>query len=256
MVNENVKSFYDNAAVTYSDDHNDRFCDRLIDHFLIQSVPVGKDNLKVLDAGAGIGRFASSMLKQGHQVVLLDISKRMLDEAKKRLVDFSDISYCCGSVERMPFCDNSFDVILMMNQVLSLCGDYSSATKEANRVLKSRGTLIGTVGNRFAYARKLLSSEDYTAFDDCVNNGTRYVTWEDNLGGYNSHEFTIPELSGLLFESGFVIERLLGIFNLHDKYTLDQVVQKNELFKRQVAFANLPGYIYHSDDFFFVARKR
>ena len=82
MVKE-VESFYDKISGNYSN-HEDRICDRIVEHFIIDNIPKNK-TLKILDAGGGIGRFSEPLLKKGHQVVLTELSKGMLNKAKNKL---------------------------------------------------------------------------------------------------------------------------------------------------------------------------
>ena len=46
----------------------------------------GRQGLRILDAGAGAGRFSIPLAEAGHRVVHLDLSPRMLDLAAGRAV--------------------------------------------------------------------------------------------------------------------------------------------------------------------------
>ena len=70
-----VKEFYDKVALDYEKEHQDRYLDRILEHFVLNNIPPG-ENLKILDLGAGIGRFARPLLNLNHEVVLVEISKK------------------------------------------------------------------------------------------------------------------------------------------------------------------------------------
>lgn len=108
-----------------------------------------KTGLKILDAGAGFGRFSIPLAQAGHKVVHLDISAKMLDSAreisKSRRV--TNIDFVQGSIDDLSeFGDNSFDLVLCLDSPLSFCYDsYQVALGELIRVTQS--TLILCVMN-------------------------------------------------------------------------------------------------------------
>ncbi len=118
-MDKEVETFYNKIADSYSD-HDDRVCDKIIEHFMLKNIP--KKKLNILDAGAGIGRFSKPLLKLGHKVVLSDISLKMLNKAKNNLKEYSNAEFIKNSVVDMSqFKDNSFDVVIMMNAILDYC---------------------------------------------------------------------------------------------------------------------------------------
>lgn len=254
MVNE-VESFYDKIAVKYSD-HDDRVCDKIVEHFIIDNLSKNKI-LKILDAGGGVGRFSEPLLKKSHKMVLTELSKEMLNKAKSKLKSYSNIEFIKNSVTNMTeFKDDSFDIVLMINAILDYCGDYNKAMQEAYRILKKRGLLIATVNNRLLYCKSHeLKEEYYDLFRKNMKTGDRYIVWGGQEKGHISHEFTLDELKNSLIKNGFNIKKLLGIFNLMDKYEMDEIKNKEEFIKLQIEFAEKEEYINNSQDFFFIAEK-
>jgi len=254
MVKE-VESFYNKVADNYSD-HDDRVCDRIVEHFIIDNIPKNK-TLNILDAGGGTGRFSELLLKKGHQIVLTELSKEMLNKAKNKLKSYSNIKFIKNSVTSMiEFKDDSFDVVLMINAILDYCGEYNKAMQEACRILKKGGLLIATVNNRLIYCKSHeLKDGDYELFRKNMKTGNRYITWGGQEKGHTSHEFTLNELKSALIKNGFKTNKILGIFNLIDKYEMDEIKNKEEFIKLQIEYAELQEYINNSQDFFFVAEK-
>ena len=76
-----VKRFYDRLASTYGRAHANRFSDEIMEYFLFDSLPQRK--LKILDVGCGVGRFTIPLARNGHEVVGLDLSARMLQQARR-----------------------------------------------------------------------------------------------------------------------------------------------------------------------------
>jgi ubiquinone/menaquinone biosynthesis C-methylase UbiE len=251
---KDVETFYDNVAENYSD-HDDRVCDKITEHFIIDNI--SKKTLKILDAGGGTGRFSEPLLKKDHKVVLTELSIEMLNKAKEKLNSYNNVEFVKNSVTNMiEFKDESFDVVLMINAILDYCGDYNKAIQEAYRILKKGGLLIATVNNRFLYCKSHeLKEGDFGLFRKNMKTGNRYIVWGGQEKGHISHEFTLDELKNALEKNQFNIKRLLGIFNLMDKYEMDEVKNKEEFIKLQIEFAEKEEYINNSQDFFFVAEK-
>lgn len=254
MVKE-VEAFYDKIAAKYSD-HDDRVCDMIIEHFIIENLPKNK-TLKILDAGGGTGRFSEPLLKKGHKVILTELSSEMLNKAKNKLKSYPNIYFIKNSVINMvEFKDESFDVVIMINAILDYCGDHKKAMQEVHRILKNGGLLIATVNNRLLYCKSHeLKEGDYDLFRKNMKTGDRYIVWGGQEKGHISHEFTLDELKNSLTKNGFNIKKLLGIFNLIDKYEMNYIKNKSEFIKLQIEFAEKEEYINNSQDFFFVAEK-
>lgn len=252
---KDVESFYDNVAENYSD-HDDRVCDKIVEYFIIENLPEKKP-LKILDAGGGTGRFSEPLLKKEHKVVLTELSAEMLNKAKEKLRSYDNIEFIKNSVTNMKeFKDDSFDVVIMINAILDYCGDYNKAMQEAYRILKKGGLLIATVNNRFLYCKSHeLKEGDFDLFRKNMKTGNRYIVWGGQEKGHISHEFTLDELKNALEKNRFNIKKILGIFNLMDKYEMDDVNNKEEFIKLQIEFAEREEYINNSQDFFFVAEK-
>jgi S-adenosylmethionine-dependent methyltransferase len=253
-----LEQFYDSLSSHYERMHKKRFCDKILEYFTLFYLP--KRKLKILDAGGGVGRFAIPLAKQGHSVVLSDISQGMLDNANK-LADKQKlkIDYIKESVvDLSKHLSSSFDVVLVMNAILDYCGDYEKALGEINRVLKKNGLLIGTVNNRFVYsASHELKKGNIGLFNKSMASGDRYISW-GGAKGHWTHEFTLDELKTSLKDSSFEIINLLGVFNLLGKYadvsTFSKIKQM-KLFELQIEYAKKEEYLNNSTDFFFVAKK-
>lgn len=104
-------------------------------------------NCKVLDIGAGYGGAARYLARNyGCQVVALNLSevenerdrKMNEDQALDHLVTVLD-----GSFEKLPYPDNSFDVVWSQDAILH-SGNREQVIKEVARVLKSGGDFVFT----------------------------------------------------------------------------------------------------------------
>lgn len=101
------------------------------------SVGVGP-NTRLLDAGCGAGMAAQIAAERGAHVSGLDASENLLAIARERVPngDFS-----IGELERLPFPDDSFDLVTGFNS-FQYAGSPSSALAEAKRVTRPGGSVV------------------------------------------------------------------------------------------------------------------
>lgn len=107
--------------------------------------PVNKGEA-VLDIGCGAGVdtiLAAMMTGPDGNSVGVDIVAEMLQRAETnvRLTGLRNVTFQETSGEKLPFEDNSFDVVIS-NGVINLIPDKGNAIKEALRVLKPGGRLM------------------------------------------------------------------------------------------------------------------
>lgn len=257
-----IEEFYNILSKKYEKEHTKRFCDDVLEYFLLKFLP-RKKKLKILDAGGGIGRFSFPLAKKGYEIVLTDISEGMLKKAKKiaNKCKLQNIMFLKESVINMKNQnDNSFDVVLVMNAILDYCGNHKKALREIFRVLKPNGILIGNVNNRYIYSTTHeLKEGDFKEFEEIMKKGDRYIIWGGAKTGHITHEFTLEELKNDFSKAGFKIIDILGVFNLLGKYAepkwLNDLKKRKKYIELQIRYAQKKEYINNSWDFFFVAKK-
>lgn len=97
----------------------------------------------VLDLGAGVGRHALELARQGFAVTALDAAAEGIEaiEAAK-----SGVETILGPMNALPFSDESFDHVLSWNVIYHGDEDVLRQTiAEIRRVLKPGGTFLGTM---------------------------------------------------------------------------------------------------------------
>ena len=115
-------------------------------------------NIKILDAGGGIGRIAIPLAKMGYKVVLLDISRTALSFAKREAEkeDVAErIEFVEGDVCDLKFESNFFDFVIALRDVINYSSNQKKAAKELIRVLKPQGYLIASVSNKTFWLTKV-----------------------------------------------------------------------------------------------------
>jgi ubiquinone/menaquinone biosynthesis C-methylase UbiE len=161
---------------------------------------------RVLDAGCGPGHHAAWLVKQGAEVVGVDISSKMLELARQRLGNKVKLHQADVSAP-MPFLkDGSFDVVLAA-LFLDYIYDWSASFSEFYRVLKPGGHFVLSL---------------HHPFNDFAKKGANYhqielieYVWR----GFGGEPVTVPSYrrplgatAGALAGAGFLIERIVEPF--------------------------------------------
>jgi len=106
---------------------------------------------KLLDAGCGTGLFTLDFLREGAEVVGLDISLPMLNLAGTKLKGYP-ISIVRGDMLCLPFKDNSFDKTVSVT-ALEFIEDATRAVSELFRVTRPGGCIVvATLNNLSPWA--------------------------------------------------------------------------------------------------------
>lgn len=107
----------------------------------------GKKGLKVLDVGTGPGFLALLFAEMGNEVTAIDLSKNMLEKARKNASRKSlNIHFLQGDAENLQLPDEHFDLVVNKYLLWTL-PDPQKALTEWKRVLKDGGKIIAIDGD-------------------------------------------------------------------------------------------------------------
>ena len=104
-----------------------------------------KPGEQVLDLGCGAGTdslIAAQMVGSEGSVAGIDMTAEMLEKARAAAVELGaeNVEFVEGEVERLPFADMSFDVVIS-NGVIDLVPDKDAVVSEIHRVLRPGGRI-------------------------------------------------------------------------------------------------------------------
>ncbi len=161
---DEVKSYFNDKADVYDDVDEQLYwvlSDMFFKEVLKKEIPKfvnNKKDLKLLDAGAGTGRwtlFFHHLFSYMYKIsgTLIDISEKMLKQAddKIRKLDLESVFDCVlGNIEDMSkIDDNQFDISLSFYNVISFVDNPERALKEIAKKLKKDGIHISIVANKY-----------------------------------------------------------------------------------------------------------
>lgn len=144
---DNVKAHFEEEAAEF-----DELILKLIPHYhemidaLISAIPFNKtDSIKVMDLGCGTGTI-THLLKdrfQNAHVTCLDLAENMLEMAKIKLDNYSNINYITGDFYNFKF-QEKYDLILSSLAIHHLCSgeDKREFYKKIYQALNPEGIFL------------------------------------------------------------------------------------------------------------------
>jgi demethylmenaquinone methyltransferase/2-methoxy-6-polyprenyl-1,4-benzoquinol methylase len=131
---------------------------------------------RLLDVGGGTGRVASAIRDLVDEITIADVSFGMLKEAPP-----AALKPVCGYSESLPFADESFERVIMVDALHHVV-DHAHSAREMYRVLKPGGVLV-------------IEEPDIHTF------GVKLIAIAEKLLLMRSH-FLAPDAIAKLFENG------------------------------------------------------
>lgn len=116
--------------------------------FALLRVYAGESHLRILDAGCGAGIYMRELIKSGHEVLGVDQSVTMAQEACDSADNGASRRAHCllADVESLPIKEGIFDAVLCVG-VLQYLKKDGVALKELSRVARTGGIIIVTLPN-------------------------------------------------------------------------------------------------------------
>jgi ubiquinone/menaquinone biosynthesis C-methylase UbiE/DNA-binding transcriptional ArsR family regulator len=106
----------------------------------------------VLDIASGDGVLAELLAPRAKHITCLDISQKVVDAAKKRVMQFANVQVQLGDMHELPVADKSFDTVLLMH-ALTYTRAPQVVLQEATRVLRHGGKLLAVTLAQHQHAK-------------------------------------------------------------------------------------------------------
>jgi len=225
----------------------------------------------VLDAGGGPGRYTIELARQGHDVVLLDLTPELLQIAEKKIkkerVQNRVKVIMKASIENLSMYENdAFDSVICLGGALSHIVNKNrrqKAISELVRVAKQDAPIIVSVIGRLAVC---INSLVYLWPEMLEASAVfrKYITTGDYLGGWGfapAHFYSVEELKREFTQKTTILEMvgLEGIFSSHERRYNQVYKQKkyNEiLLETHLKTCTDPCVVGTSQHFMLICRKR
>lgn len=106
---------------------------------------LGGEKKRILEVGAGTGRYSIALAEKGHQVDALEYTAHNLEIMNSKIGDLTNIRTCQGTaLDLSRYEDESFDLTLVLGPMYHLYTkeDKKKALEEAIRVTKKQGHIL------------------------------------------------------------------------------------------------------------------
>jgi SAM-dependent methyltransferase len=107
--------------------------------FFVEAL-AGRPEARALELGVGSGVFLEPVVASGAAVVALDLSTELIQQAREKVRATGRARFCCGNAERLPFPDQTFDLVYGSSILHHL--DLPTAARELLRVLRPGGRFV------------------------------------------------------------------------------------------------------------------
>jgi SAM-dependent methyltransferase len=209
--NPTVENAYDKLSLTYKTQKDDPYCADFEFPAMTEFIP-NVEGKRILDAGCGHGRYAEWLVDKGADVLAVDKSSAMIDQARHRVSDQVEVRRANIGKPFEFVDDGEFDGIVS-GLTLHYIEDWRPAFIEFARILRPGGFFV------FSTHHPL---DDYIVFDP-----ENYFETEQELMTWSAsgEEIEVPfyrrpfsEVINPLIESGF---------------HLDEMIEPKEMFKEK-----------------------
>ena len=140
-----LKDFYENLC--NEDERLTTNCNGKLEYFTTMSYidKYLKPNCKILEVGAGTGRYSIALAKMGYNVNAIELIEANLKVLKQNAQGLNNITAEQGdAIDLSRFADNTFDIVLVLGPLYHLytTADQEKAINEAIRVCKKDGIIM------------------------------------------------------------------------------------------------------------------
>lgn len=176
---------------------------------------------RVIDVGGAAGAYSFWLSGQGHEVHLVDASRRLIEEARKRAATSGErlASLSVSDARKLPQADGFANVVLLMGPLYHLpeSADRLLAFREAFRVLAASGAVVVAAISRYAsaldgLARRLSLDPRFVKIRDQDLLDGQHRNETDDLNYFTTAYFHRPEeLSREMESAGFRDVEVFGV---------------------------------------------
>ena len=154
---------------------------------------------ELAEFGCGTGYFTETIIQKTNHLIATDLSDELLEMARQRLNQNSDITFQKENCMASSFVSEKFDSVFMAN-LIHVVENPFKVLQECHRILKNGGMLIIVTFTNYGMSLK-----------EKMKLGIRFLkTW--GKPPKHTHVFSPEKLASLMEDAGFTIEKskLLG----------------------------------------------
>lgn len=211
-----VQKYHDRVAGRYDASYEDEFWqwhDALTWDYIKPYLPRDQSSI-ILDLGCGTGKWAAKLIKSGFRVVCVDISAKMLDQARLKIDQMGQMHR--ASFLHADLCDLSqlpeggAALAVALGDPIGCTESPPKAMKQIRRALADSGILVATFDNTYSAIEFYLERGQPAELSDFLRTGRTHWLTKDAGERFDISTFTPEELRRLVETTGFEMLSLVG----------------------------------------------
>jgi ubiquinone/menaquinone biosynthesis C-methylase UbiE len=144
-----------------------------------------------LEVGPGTGRFSDLLRRRCRSLVLLDLSRPMLEASRRHLqrqgAGRTSVGLVQGSLEDLPFLPASFDRVVALGVLPFVARDFSRVLGRLGTLLSPQGRLVFEIQSPSQATMTILPAAPRSA-QLILREPSRYHVWSVIRQGYQPHD--------------------------------------------------------------------
>ncbi len=213
--NANQK-YHDRVAGKYEQIYSDAYWiwhDGLTWDYLKPHLPRNLSTPAV-DLGCGSGKWGRKLLKSGYHVTFVDLSARMVDEARKQVAETGGGDKAeflqADVMDLAALSEQHFGLAVAMGEPLCAADKPAHAMRQIARILAPGGILVATFDHRIACVDHFLEQKDGEGLEAFLKTGRTHWLTRDPNEQFELHTFEPDTLRKQLTAAGFEVLDILG----------------------------------------------
>lgn len=220
-------------------------------------------NSPVIDLGCGAGKWGRRLLKTGYRVTFVDLSAKMVDEARRQVeeagmtrkaeflqADVSDLS-------ALP--EGHFALATAMGEPIGLAESPPRAVRQIARILAPGGVLVATLDNRVPCVDYYLERGDREGLEQFLRGGCTHWLTRDPSERFEIHTFEPKGIERLVADAGLELLDMMGKTVLpmrRHRELLEDPAERRRWARIEQRLARDPANFARCAHLQFAARKR
>lgn len=211
-----VQKYHDRVARTYDHSYDDAFWqwhDALTWDYLKPHLPrdLGKE---VVDLGCGTGKWGAKLAKSGYRVTCVDISAKMLDQARLKFEEQGSLRRAefvqADLADLSVFAPGRFALAIAFGEPIGCTPDIGATLRQVRRIIADGGCLVATLDNRLAAIDFYLERGDPDELAQFVRKGATHWLTKDSGEQFPINTVAPHHLASMVESAGFTMIEMLG----------------------------------------------
>lgn len=211
-----VQKYHDRVAPRYDDSYDDAFWrwhNALTWDYLKTHLP-GDSRAEIVDLGCGTGQWAARLVKSGYRLTCVDISHRMLDQARRKIEQHGGSTRAtfvhADLMDLSALPANRFALATALGDPIGCTESPARTMKQIRRILCDGGVLVATFDNRLAAIDHYLGQGDPATLARFLRDGKTHWLTKDRDERFPIVTFTPAGVIRLVETAGFELLDLVG----------------------------------------------